>query len=343
MTGSRKNYWTSQFGYTTLQLIVVIAIVTVVSALAFFSIASARSSLRLTNSARKLAGYLEKARGDSVRRRAQTGALSSVQLTSATTYRVTMDFSGTNTLQSRDFTLENGVRIESNLATYSFDWRGRPTTGAQVAILLINESGPIQIDITGSGDITLGSERFLDTDIPNVNLNSNVSGDTINTNPGTGNGNHSPTPTPTPTPDPNATPTPTPYPTATPTPTPNPNATPTPTPDPIATPTPTPTPRPATPTPTPTPTPCNPVVTPATISVQKAGGSADVTVGLSGGSGTITASGPGNLTISPTTQSITSGGTTTFTITSNNNSRGDFTVTFTTPCGDVTVIVSVTN
>jgi hypothetical protein len=49
------------------------------------------------------------------------------------------------------------------------------------------------------------------------------------------------------------------------------------------------------------------------------------------------------LTVTPAQQTITAGGAATFTITSNNSSRGDFTVTFTTPCGMTSVTVSVTN
>jgi acetyl esterase/lipase len=119
---------------------------------------------------------------------------------------------------------------------------------------------------------------------------------------------------------------------------------PTPTPTPTPMPTPTPTPRP-TPTPTPTPTPCLPAVNPSSISIRRGNGSAAVAISLSGaGSGTVSkGSSPVNLTVTPTSQVISAGGSAVFTISSNKNTRGNFTVNFTTPCGSTSVIVSVTN
>src|SRR6185295_10982839 len=271
-----------QAGYSILQLVVCAVLVGILSSVAFITVTKARASFRLANSARTLAGYLEKARSDSVRRRAQSGSESSVQMLTSTTYRVTLDFQQNGTLTSRVVTLEDGVEFTTNLTTIAFDWRGRPTTGVESTINLQNESGDVPIDVTGSGDVTLGSEMFLDEDIPDVNLNSNVSGDTVNDS---SNANTSPTATPTPTPTPESTPTPGP------TPTPTPGVSPTPTPLP-------------TPTPTPSPTPtCAPSVTPTSISIRKNGGNTNVTVTLGGGSGTVTAAQAGsgtNLTMTPT-------------------------------------------
>ena len=319
-------------GFSLLQLVLVLAITVIVSGAAVMSIQGARRSLRLANSGRQFASYLEKARADSVRRRAQPGNESSVQLVNTTTYRVSMGWNGSTTVTSRDFPLENGVVFQSILITIRFDWRGRPTTGVETAFALKNEADEfLNVDVTGSGDVTLGSEVFQDADIPNVNLNANVTGDTIVDQPDP---NATPTPTPTPTPVPTATPTPTPYPTATPTPTPDPSATPTPTPNPTAT-----------PTPVPTPVPCVPAVSPPSISIRKSIGSAPVTITLSGGGhGTVyIESNPPNLTVTPATQTIIAGGAATFVISSNNTTRGDFTVVFNTPCGTTSVVVSVTN
>lgn len=328
-------------GYTLLQLAVCSVLVLALSSFAFITITKARSSFRLANSARTLAGYLEKARADSVRRRAQSGSESSIQMLSTTSYRVTLDFQQNGTLSSRVVTLEDGVEFTTNLTTIAFDWRGRPTTGVESTINLQNESGDVPIDVTGSGDVTLGSEMFLDEDIPDVSLNSNVSGDTVTD---TSNSNSSPTATPTVTPTPTPTPTPGPTPTPTPGASPTPTPLPTPTPTPTATPTPTPTPQP-TPTPSPTPA-CAPSVTPTSISIRKNGGNANVTVTLGGGSGTVTAtqSGSGtNLTMTPTSRTITTNGSGVFNIKSNNNTRGTFTVNFNTPCGTTSVTVTVTN
>jgi len=334
-----------EHGFSLLQLIVVLAVTVTVSTVAVMSIQGARRSLRLANSGRQLADYLEKARGDSVRRRAQPGNQASVQQLDNNTYRVTMGFNGSSTLTSRDFDLESDVVFDSNPQTITFDWRGRPITGVETTFLLRNGSGPLNIDVTGSGDVTISPEAFQDSDIPNINLNANVSGDAVIDQPDP---NASPTPTPSPSPgaspspSPGASPSPSPSPGASPSPSPSPGASPSPSPSPGASPSPSPG---ASPSPNPSPIICVPVISTPLISIHKNGGSAPVTITLTGGgSGTVLIeSNPPNLTVTPATQTITAGGSATFTILSNDNSRGNFTVEFSTPCGFTRVAVSVLN
>jgi hypothetical protein len=199
--------------------------------------------------------------------------------------------------------------FDSNPQTITFDWRGRPTTGVETTFLLRNGSGPLNIDVTGSGDVTISPEAFQDSDIPNHNLNANVSGDAVIDQPDP---NASPTPTPSPSPG------------ASPSPSPSPGASPSPNPSPII---------------------CVPVISTPLISVHKNGGSGSVTITLTGGgSGDVfIESNPPNLTVTPASQNITAGGSATFTILSNDNSRGNFTVEFSTPCGFTRVTVSVIN
>src|SRR6266851_232682 len=80
----------SEQGFSLLQLIVVLVVATIISTGAAMTIQAGRRSLRLANSAHQFAGYMERARTDSVRRRAQAGNESSVQVLNTTTYRVTM-------------------------------------------------------------------------------------------------------------------------------------------------------------------------------------------------------------------------------------------------------------
>lgn len=333
-------------GFTMLQAVIVLAVAMIISAATVVSIRAGRPAIQLANSAHQLASYLERARADSVRRRAANGSESSVQILNSTTYRVTMGWGGSGTLASRDFMLEGDVVFDTNLTTIAFDWRGRPTSGTEVTLALSNSSGSTQVDVTGSGDVTVGSEIFQDDAIPTVGLNANVTGD-VSPDPMDPNAAPSATATPileeepTPTPpvgggDTDPTPTPTVSPTATP----------------VASPTPTPPGNPnSTPTPTPTPTPsqspavtgCVTSTTPSFLSISKNGGSGSVIVKVSNGSGSVSASSPGNLTISPPSQTISPSGSNVFSITSNNATRGEFTVTFTAPCGSATVIVTVTN
>ena len=251
---------TKQHGFTIMQMVVTIAIIAIVSTFGVLGITKARAEYRVQNSARQLAVYLEKARADAVRRHAVPGSESWVEMfgPGTNTYNVRMDF-GTGTLQIRTFQLESGVTFLTNAQRTSFDWRGR--IPARTVYQVINEADVVPVDVSGSGDITVGSQHFADDDIPAVTIAS-VTGDVI----------PDATPTPTATPPP-ALPPPADSPTPTPTPTPNgngngngntnpngnPHSTPTPTPIPTPTPTPTPTPPPGS-TPTPTPTPLPPCV-----------------------------------------------------------------------------------
>ncbi|HKZ80126.1 MAG TPA: hypothetical protein VJ124_17765 [Pyrinomonadaceae bacterium] len=342
----------NQEGFSLLQTLITVAVVAVVSTMALYGIASARQRIRLTNSTRLLASYIEKARVDSIRRHATTaGTMAGITVLSNNSYRVRMDFGGSGIVQTRDVTLETGVVFANDPLSIAFDWRGRlvdlPSTTIKVSLTLqygTDANDQRRVDVTRSGDVTVDSDVYLD-DVPNVNagsLNANSgidSGSTINSNSAS-------TPTPTPVPDATPDPTPTPTPSATPTPTPTPSATPTatPTPTPTATATPTPTPTPvptATPTPTPTPsptaTPCSAAATPSSLSISKNGGSGSVGFTVSGGTGSVTfSSGPSNLQVTNISGNY-------FTVTSLNNSRGDFTLVFATPCGSTNVVVTVTN
>ena len=88
---------------------------------------------------------------------------------------------------------------------------------------------------------------------------------------------------------------------------------------------------------------CSVVANPSTQSIRKNGGSTgSITVSTSTAA-TVSVTGPVNLTISPTTASLSAGGTQTFTVRSTNNTRSTFAVNFATPCTTVTSLVKVTN
>ena len=71
------------------------------------------------------------------------------------------------------------------------------------------------------------------------------------------------------------------------------------------------------------------------MSIRKNGGTGTLSWTVSFGTVTFK-SGPNNLEVTQTS-------TNNFRVESLNNSRGDFTITFATPCGDRGVVVSVTN
>lgn len=344
-TKTRNRKRKAQAGFSLMQLLITLAVVSIVSGLAFYGITSARQRIRLTNSSRMLASYIEKARVDSVRRHPLAAAdMAGIEVLNTTTYRVKMDFDGNGTVETKDITLDDGVVFATDPIALVFDWRGRlvdlPLTEIKVSIAMQWGDDPNDqrvVDVTRSGDVTIDSDVYLD-DVPNVNVNVNSltgidSGSTVN-------GNNTPNPTPTPTPievpspDPVSTPTP-PIdvdPTPTPRESPSPDGDPTPTPDPDPTPSGNPTPSPA-----PTATPCIVQVTtsPNPLTFSKHGsGSITFTVNPSGS--VVFTSGPNNLSVTQTSGNS-------FTVQSLNNTRGNFTLVFDTPCGTQSVGVTITN
>jgi prepilin-type N-terminal cleavage/methylation domain-containing protein len=153
-------------GFSLLQLLMVLAIVGVLSAIAVIKIDRSRESIKLSNSVRLLAANLESARTDAISRH----GVSTVSLNAdGTTYTVQMDFDGTGTVTSRTFPLDQGVRVITEVpATISFGLRGRLTTCPVVVALQSLAAGSnSNIDVGLSGDITVDStldQRNLPTD-----------------------------------------------------------------------------------------------------------------------------------------------------------------------------------
>ncbi|HEU4837640.1 MAG TPA: hypothetical protein VFS90_24635 [Pyrinomonadaceae bacterium] len=263
---------TQQRGFTLTQMVITFTIIVVVSTGGVLGIRNARAEFRLQNSARLFATYVEKARADAIRRHAPSGQESSIETfgPGSTTYAITMDF-GAGTVETRTFELESGLSFATAAQRVTFDWRGRIAQAwvFQIRSEYLDRSLPV--DVSGSGDITVGEQHFPDQLIPPVEI-AEVTGDVDTSNP---------TPSPTPYPSPDGTPAvdPSPSPQESVDPTPTPTATPTPTPTPNnngngngsdgnngngnGNPTPTPT---ATPTPTPTPSAqCTSAISPSTL------------------------------------------------------------------------------
>ena len=352
-TKTQKTRRMNQRGFSIMQLCIAVAVASVVSGVAYMGITSARQRIRLTNSSRVLASYVEKARVDSVRRHPMSSDLmAGIQVLNRTTYRVRMDFDGNGTVETKDVNLDSGVVFATDPIALVFDWRGRlvdlPLTEIKVSIAMQWGNDPRDqriVDVTRSGDVTIDSDVYLD-DVPNVNVNVNGltgidGGSTVN-----GNNTASPTPSPISTPIEEVEPSPSPDVIDEPTPPPDdgggeiigdPNASPSPTPISNPSPSPTATAFPS-PTPSPTATPCVVTVTtsPNPLTFSKNGGGGTISFSVNP-TGTITFSeGASNLSISQVSGN-------TFTVKSLNNTRGNFTLSFNTPCGAKTVSLSVTN
>lgn len=124
----------------------------VICGFATMGLLQAKAKLRLQNSVRQLAGYLEKARLDAIRRHGS----SNVAFIDNSTYVVTMDFAGTGTLSSRTIPFEQDVSVfSSDLPTVNFNWRGR-TQSCTVTLAVRNGPGQqSNVDVSDAGDVTI--------------------------------------------------------------------------------------------------------------------------------------------------------------------------------------------
>lgn len=170
-----KRKLSGESGVGIPELLVVVAIVAVISAVAITNFRSSRATLRTQNSVRQLASYMEKARIDAVRRHSTT----EVKFTSPTSYTVNMDFSNTGVPTTRSFDFESGAQVANNsgLPTVTFNWRGRTVTpGAScvTTFAVINTDDPdkgLNVDVSGSGDVTVENQQ---PSLPNVPYNNTI-------------------------------------------------------------------------------------------------------------------------------------------------------------------------
>lgn len=280
------------------ELVIVLMIAAIISAFGLLQIRSSRSALRVQNSVRQLASYMEKARVDAVRRH----GTSTVTFSNTKTYSVTMDFNNSGSTTTRTFTFLDNVQIASaDLPNVTFNWRGRTLTSGSscVTTFAVNDTMDhgLSVDVSGSGDVTVENQQPT---LPNVTYNNTVgSTDSINSREvvtgtstsdntpcmdlsGGGVGVDSGTPF------------------------------------------------------------CTMHVNSSSIAIKKNGGATgSIQVSMNNPS-LVVASFPSNLTVSPASQSVSSGQT--FSVVSKNTLRGPYNVTFTSQCGSsVTVKVNVTN
>ncbi len=119
LTPSRGNSEQNrQQGFSLIQMVIAIAIISVVTTFGILGITKARGHMRVQNSARRFAVLIEKARADSVRRHLPTGSQSWVKTFApgTNTFQVSMDFDGNGTVQTRTFTLDTDCSFSTDIA-----------------------------------------------------------------------------------------------------------------------------------------------------------------------------------------------------------------------------------
>jgi prepilin-type N-terminal cleavage/methylation domain-containing protein len=161
-------------GFSFPELLITITIIAIVGSLALISFRNSTKSFKLAGATRTLSTYLEKARVDSVRRHG--GA--SMNINSATSYTVNIDFSGAGVVSARTVTLPAGTSLRYSLppataqidpstvpTTITYDWRGRPanailltvtdsTSGIGSSTVVVGPAGDISTDTTVTGPVT---------------------------------------------------------------------------------------------------------------------------------------------------------------------------------------------
>lgn len=202
---------TREGGFSFLEVIIVVAVIIVVVAMAVVGLSRARASARFTGSTREMAGNLERARVDSMRRRAEGAERASVRIIDANSYEVKMDFNGDGVLETRIVTLPRGVKFNIVAGTtpvaIAFDKRGRVANTSGAPTLQGYGQDDIAINVSGAGDIAInGDFDVIVSATPHTDPNFDVDKRAL------GNANADPTPTALPTPAPTATPDPSPTP-----------------------------------------------------------------------------------------------------------------------------------
>ncbi len=161
-------------GFSVLELLIVIALITIVSSFALLSFQKSNKDFKAAGATRTLSTYLEKARLDSLRRHG--GA--SINIDSATSYTVNIDFDGSGTATSRTITLPVGTSLSYTLppataaispsttpVTVAYDWRGRSTSivsltltdstsGVRSSTVVVGSTGDISADTSVTGPVT---------------------------------------------------------------------------------------------------------------------------------------------------------------------------------------------
>lgn len=152
---------TNNDGFTVIELLIVVAMISVISGFALIQIVQARQDMTRANAAQQLATYLEKARVDSLRRHATTSTqMAQVTIVNANFYTVALDADGSGTLDAPlvvSLPPNSGLQFNGTFPrTIYFNWRGNSVNAAGVSatppyVNISNSYGESRIYLTASG------------------------------------------------------------------------------------------------------------------------------------------------------------------------------------------------
>lgn len=135
----RKSNLKSQRGVSLVEVLIVLVVIGVLSSLAVLQLRGARTNFERQRIVREFKNYLERARFDSVKRRAVTNAeMATIVLSGPTAFSASLDFDESGTVSASetrqiDFTARSTTRILvadtlNYPVTIRFDRRGHATT-----------------------------------------------------------------------------------------------------------------------------------------------------------------------------------------------------------------------
>jgi Tfp pilus assembly protein FimT len=190
-------------GASIIELLIMLAMVTVITGYALMRISGAQQSMRMENASREFMSYVEKARQDSMRRHAgppgllPQPAMSFVQITGARSYTVVMDFDGDGNVDAaRNINIppEQGVFFNTGTTTLpitiAFNWRGRAVNSATASIQATYVTPPAfsvqttsaygsprstAINLTTAGDASLTDGSTTSVQPSTVTIDTSVS------------------------------------------------------------------------------------------------------------------------------------------------------------------------
>ena len=172
----KKTKLSSAAGFSVVELLGVMLVVAIVSTIALTSFQKASRSFNLSGATRGLTAYLEKARGDSVRRHVTDGSVS-IEINSPSNYTANIDFAGTGTSTARTINLPPGTSLSYSLPpattsidpsatpiTITYNWRGRTTStvlltltdstsGVASSTVVVGPAGDLSTDTTVTGPV----------------------------------------------------------------------------------------------------------------------------------------------------------------------------------------------
>ncbi len=187
----------SQSGISLVEVVVVLVIASILGTLAIGQFANSRKNFQRQNISRELKVNLERARYDSVKRRAATAtSMARVAITSATSFSVSTDSNMNGTLETNetrviDFTGRVDASIIGSSTNYpltiSFDQRGQTTltdnSGATVSSSFTvcgsgctastaNSTNADVIYVSPTGTVSMGAPGTIQTSFANPTVSS---------------------------------------------------------------------------------------------------------------------------------------------------------------------------